>query len=96
MAYDLLLGQIPVDVSRHPAPGSPTVNAPTAAAIGLGASLLIGAAARQVLKAGERHHYQREFRPGMHATQELPVIPDVSSYEIVYGRPRRSLTPTGE
>lgn len=100
MAYDLLLGQIAVDVSRHPAPGSPTVNAPTAAVFGLGVSLLVGAIAKQVLKTGEKHHYQREFRPGLHKTQELPVLPDISSEEIVYGqRPeeyQRRLTPAGE
>ena len=93
MAYDLLLGKIAVDVSRHPAPGNPTVNAPTAAVFGLGVSLLVGAIAKQVLRTGERHHYQREFRPGLHKTQELPVFPDVPSREFVY---HRSLTPTGE
>ena len=81
MAHDLLLGQIAVDVSRHPAPGSPTVNAPTAALIAVGAVSLVGALAR--VFSGEKtptkspalEHYADYYEPHLHRTQEVPVVP---------------------
>jgi hypothetical protein len=82
MAHDLLLGQIPVDVSRHPAPGSPTVNAPTAALIGVGAASLLVAVARALggskappAKNPALEHYAEYYHPNLHRTQEVPVIP---------------------
>ena len=81
MAHDLLLGQIPVDVSRHPAPGSPTVNAPTAALLGVGAASLLGAIAqilgraRTPAKNPSLEHYAEYYHPGLRRTQEIPVVP---------------------
>lgn len=75
MAYDLLTKKIvPVNCSRDPSKG-PMLNAPTAAVLVAGAMLVVKATLEEVSRESEKTHYQRELRPGLHRTAELPVVP---------------------
>lgn len=75
MAYDLLYkAQIPLNCSRNPDQG-PTVNTPTVALATAGLFVVLRGFFGRALLEGEKHHYQREFRPGHHPTIEMPAMP---------------------
>ena len=74
MAYDLLTKTIvPINCSRDGSLG-PILNRPTAMLLIVGGAALVKAALTEMSRKQEKAHYQSEFRPGLHQTQEMPAM----------------------